>query len=338
LFKYCSTFDSTDRGNIGPVADALLDRLGATRTIFCPAFPETHRRVFGGYLFVGEVLLSESGMERHPLNPMTDANLLRMLQRQTPHRVGRIDFAVVRQGEAAIRAALASAVERHLIIDAVSDEDLRAIGLACEGLALITGGSGIALGLPERFARQGWLASRTGVDVLPHVDGAAAVLSGSCSQATLAQVAYMRSRHPTLELDTLALDHPATVVGESLSWAEAHLGNGPILISASAPPDRVAQTQARFGRDEAGARIENLLGEIACGLRERGVHRFVVAGGETSGAVVRDLGVSALRIGKQIDPGVPWTETTDSPPLALALKSGNFGAEDFFVRALETAP
>ena len=341
LFKYCSTFDSTERGNIGPVADALLDDLRETQTIFCPAFPENGRRVFDGYLFVGDVLLSESGMEKHPLTPMTDANLVRVLGRQTRHRVEKIDFDVVRQGEVAIRHALRGARERgvrHLIVDAVSEADLRAIGLASDELALVTGGSGIALGLPELFVRQGLLRASSEADALPHIDGPAVVLSGSCSRATLAQVAYMRERRPTFALDTAALDRVQAVVDAAVRWADAHLAEGPILISASAPPDDVAKTQARFGKEAAGERIEEVLGAIAGRLCARGVRRFVVAGGETSGAVVQGLGVRALRIGKQIDPGVPWTATLSPPALALALKSGNFGSEDFFLRAIELAP
>jgi uncharacterized protein YgbK (DUF1537 family) len=341
LFKYCSTFDSTDKGNIGPVAEAMLDRLGTDVTVFCPAFPENGRRVFNGYLFVGDVLLSESGMQHHPITPMTDANLVRVLARQTRKRVGRIDLDIVRSGEGAVRAAVASARAQgisHLVVDAASDEDLRTIGLGTDELALVTGGSGIALGLPELFARQGLFRPSSGADVLPHVDGPAAVISGSCSPATLIQVAYMQRRKPALQLDTRALDRPGSLVDAALRWAEAHLGEGPILISASSSPDDVRTTQARFGKETAGERIEHILGKVAEGLRALGVRRFVVAGGETSGAVVRELGVRALRIGRQIDPGVPWTETIDPPPMALALKSGNFGGEDFFLRAIELAP
>ena len=341
LFKYCSTFDSTDEGNIGPVADALLDRVGSDLTVFCPAFPENHRRVFNGYLFVGDVLLSESGMEKHPLTPMTDSNLVRVLSRQTSHRVGRIDLDVVRAGEDAFHTALASARKngvRHLIVDAISDADLRTIGLATQDLPLITGGSGIALGLGELFARQGLLQPHTDADKLPHIDGPAVVLSGSCSPATLIQVAYMQKRKPVLQLDTRALDRTDSLIDGALRWAEAHLAEAPLLISASSSPDDVRATQARYGKEAAGQRIEHVLGKVAQGLRARGVRRFVIAGGETSGAIVKELGVGALRIGKQIDPGVPWTATIDSPPLALALKSGNFGGEDFFLRALEVAP
>lgn len=341
LFKYCSTFDSTDEGNIGPVADALLDDLGSDLTIFCPAFPENGRRVFNGYLFVGDVLLSESGMEKHPLTPMTDANLVRVLARQTAHQVGRIDLAVVSAGEPAIRRSLEearAAKTRHLIVDAVSDDNLRAIGLATDALPLITGGSGIALGLPELFVRRGTLRRSADAARLSHVDGPAVVLSGSCSRATLQQVAFMKERKPTLQLDASELERPDALVDAALSWADGKLRDGPVLISASASAEEVARTQERFGRERAGELIEGVLGTLARRLRERGVRRFVVAGGETSGAVVRDLGIDALRIGEQIDPGVPWTQTLESPPLSLALKSGNFGGKDFFLRAFEVAP
>ena len=341
LFKYCSTFDSTDAGNIGPVADALLERLEAPLTVFCPAFPENQRRVFNGYLFVGDVLLSESGMEKHPLTPMTDSNLVRVLSRQTPHRVGKVDLEVVRSAENALQHALAAARRdgvRHLIVDAISDADLRAIGLATEELPLITGGSGIALGLPELFTRRNLLRPVADAGALPHIDGPAVVLSGSCSPATLIQVAYMQKRKPVLHLDTRALDREESLIDGAIRWAEAHMPEAPLLISASSSPDDVRATQARFGKEDAGRRIEHVLGKVAQALRARGVRRFVVAGGETSGAVVKELGVGALRIGKQIDPGIPWTATIDSQPLALALKSGNFGGEDFFLRAIEIAP
>lgn len=341
FFKYCSTFDSTDTGNIGPVADALLGELGEKLTIFCPAFPENGRRVFNGYLFVGDVLLNESGMQSHPLTPMTDANLVRVLTKQTPEKVGRIDFATVRAGEDAVHRALrdaASAGIRHLVVDAADDQDLRAIGLGSADLRLVTGGSGVALGLPELFRRQGLLRPDGDAARLPHVSGPAVVLAGSCSRATLAQIAWMRERCPALALDTAKLDRPDEIARTTIAWAETQLDNGPILISASAPPDEVAATQARFGAHDAGERIERLLARIGRALRDRGVRRFVVAGGETSGAVVQALGVRALRIGRQIDPGVPWTASLGDPPLALALKSGNFGSEDFFLRAIEVAP
>ncbi len=346
FFKYCSTFDSTDAGNIGPVAGALLERLGARFTVHCPAFPANGRRLFGGYLFVGDVLLSESGMRDHPLTPMHDANLVRVLARQTPQRVGRIDFAVVRDGPAtvatALRAAAATGV-RHLIVDAVADGDLRAIGaaaLAAGGFGsagtvpLICGGSGIALGVPQALRERGLLGAGADAARLPATPGRAAVLAGSCSRATRAQIARARADDlPVYDLSERSFDEPAARVAEALAWADGALGERPIVVVASDAPERVHDNQRRYGAAEAAQRVEGMLAAIARGLRERGVGRIVVAGGETSGAVVEGLGIDALRIGAEIDPGVPWTATFDDPPLALALKSGNFGGEDFFSRA-----
>jgi 3-dehydrotetronate 4-kinase len=336
LFKYCSTFDSTAQGNIGPVADALLDALGAEFTVFCPAFPENGRTIYRGYLFVGEVLLSESGMRDHPLTPMRDSNLGRVLARQTPYKVGLVPLGIVSRGATAVRAEFArlrKAGFRHAILDAVSDGDLLTLGEALSDLRLVTGGSGIALGLPENFRRAGLLEHAQQADSLPLVRGSAAVISGSCSTATLAQVAAMRAIRPIFEVDPLALAERQPVVARALDWAAPQLGDQPLLISASAAPERVRAVQERLGRERAGIIVETALAEIARGLVERGVRRLVVAGGETSGAIVQALGITGLRIGRQIDPGVPWTASLGVPTLALALKSGNFGREDFFTRA-----
>jgi 3-dehydrotetronate 4-kinase len=341
LFKYCSTFDSTDAGNIGPVADALLDRLGGDFTVFCPAFPENGRTIYKGYLFVGDVLLSESGMRDHPLTPMRDPSLVRVLQRQTRHKVGLVPYATVSKGAEAISAAFAELRSngfRHAVIDAVGDGDLLALGAAIAELKLITGGSGIALGLPENFRRAGLLAKTESAAALPVVRGLAAVISGSCSPATLAQVAAMRSQRPVFDIDPLALAGGADVVGAALDFAAREIATGPVLISASAPPEQVRDVQETLGRERAGALIETALAEIARRLVERGVRRLVVAGGETSGAVVKALGIKGLRIGPQIDPGVPWTASLGEPPLLLALKSGNFGGVDFFLRSFSALP
>jgi uncharacterized protein YgbK (DUF1537 family) len=340
LFKYCSTFDSTDEGNIGPVAEALLAALGADFTIFCPAFPEAGRTIYRGYLFVGDVLLSESGMRDHPLTPMRDPSLVRTLQRQSKGRVGLVPHERVAGGAAAIRAAfteLRQAGFRHAIVDAIGDRDLAEIGAAAAELPLVTGGSGIALGLPENFRRRGLLGAAGAADLLPAVAGAAAVLSGSCSPATRAQVAHMRERAASFTIDPLAVAAGRPIVAEALQWAAPLLGDGPVLIAATAPPEDVAAVQQRLGRERAGALVEESLAAIARGLVAHGVRRLVVAGGETAGAVVQALGVRGLRIGRQIDPGVPWTVALPArpgePELALALKSGNFGAPDFFLRA-----
>jgi 3-dehydrotetronate 4-kinase len=336
LFKYCSTFDSTDDGNIGPVAEALLDALGSDFTLYCPAFPEAGRTIFKGYLFVGDVLLSESGMKDHPLTPMRDPSLVRVLQRQSRGKVGLVQHATVAQGPEALAAAFGRLRQdgfRHTIVDAIADRDLEAIGAAAKDFALITGGSGIALGLPENFRRAGLIGDGGGADILPKIGGKAAVLSGSCSPATLAQLAHMREHAPVFTIDPLAAAAGRNLADDALAWAGDKLGDRPILFAATAPPDQVAVVQQKLGREHAGALVEGVMAGIARGLVERGVRRLVVAGGETAGAVVQALGVTALRIGRQIDPGVPWTVSLGDPPLALALKSGNFGAPDFFLRA-----
>lgn len=337
FFKYCSTFDSTDEGNIGPVADALMDDLGARITIANPAFPVNGRTVFFGHLFVGNRLLNESGMQNHPLNPMTDADLVRVLARQTSRPVGLVDYRVVHQGPDAVRArldALAEAGTRHAIVDAVNEADLMTIGTACADLDLITGGSGVAMGLPENFRRQGLLADVGDAGALPAIGGPGAVLSGSCSRATLAQIAVFQRDHDSFQVDPLALADGQDVAAQALDWASGRLANEPVLIYASAAPDAVGAVQQKLGRAQAGELVERAMAAIGKGLIDKGVRRLVVAGGETSGAVVGALGVTALRIGPVIDPGVPATVTLDQPQIALALKSGNFGAEDFFAKAL----
>jgi uncharacterized protein YgbK (DUF1537 family) len=338
FFKYCSTFDSTDEGNIGPVADALLKRLGGGFAIACPAFPANARSIYQGHLFVGSRLLSESGMENHPLTPMRDADLVRVLSRQTAGGVGLVPFAVVEQGATAIRREMTRLVEsgrRYAIVDAVSDAHLHAIGEAVAGHALVTGGSGVAMGLPENFRRAGLLAPRSDAAALPAAQGLSAVIAGSCSRATLAQVGLARDHVPVLELDALGTPDAAALAGQALGWVEGKLDAArPVVIAASAPPEKVAALQAKLGREKAGALVEDALAAVAEGLVARGVKRLVVAGGETSGAVVQRLGVRSLRIGAEIDPGVPWTYA-EPANLHLALKSGNFGARDFFLKAFQ---
>ena len=339
FFKYCSTFDSTDQGNIGPVADALIAALGCGFALACPAFPTNARTVYQGHLFVGGSLLNESGMEHHPLTPMTDANLVRVLSRQTEGTVGLVAFATVDRGANAIRDAMTQLKERgrrYAVVDAITDAHLAAIGEAAASHALITGGSGVAIGLPENFRRAGLLSRTIDPGALAPIEGACAVVAGSCSRATLAQLGYARSHLPTFELDALATPDAAALSEAALAWASGKIGEKPVVIAASAPPDKVAALQSRLGRDQAGALIEDAIANIAEGLLARGVRKFVMAGGETSGAVVRRLGVRSMRIGTEIDPGVPWTFAeagNDGPGLMLALKSGNFGAPDFFLKA-----
>jgi uncharacterized protein YgbK (DUF1537 family) len=342
LFKYCSTFDSTDQGNIGPVSEALLEALGADLTIACPALPENGRTIYQGHLFVGDKLLSDTHMRHHPLTPMTDSNLVAVLQRQSRLPVGLVAHATVDQGPDAIRARFAELRRegvRQAIADALSERHLIDLGTAAADLRLITGGSGIAMGLPANFRCAGRLDRSRPADQLPPITGHAAVLSGSCSAATLGQVERHRAAgRPTLVLDPVGLADGADDIARALAFAERHLGEAPVLISSSAPPDEVKTVQERLGRERAGAVVEEAMAAIAKGLVARGVRRLVVAGGETSGAVVDALGVKALKIGPPIDPGVPWTASLGAPELLLALKSGNFGAPDFFIKAFDRLP
>lgn len=334
FFKYCSTFDSTDAGNIGPVGDALLDALKVRQAIYCPAFPVNGRTIFFGHLFVGDVLLSDSHMRHHPLTPMTDASLVRVLARQTPHKVGLVALKQVQSGSAVLRESLdklAADGVRHVVVDAVADTDLGIIGEAIGDDTLVTGGSGVALGLPAAYRRRGLMAHRSGADALPKTEGASAVLAGSCSAATLGQIKAFKGAH--LALDADAICRGEDVAGKALAWAREKLGKAPILLSASDTPDSVKALQAKYGIEQSSQAIEKTMATLARGLVEAGVGRLVVAGGETSGAVVSALDVTALRIGPEIDPGVPWTASVGARPLLLALKSGNFGAPDFFTKA-----
>jgi uncharacterized protein YgbK (DUF1537 family) len=337
FFKYCSTFDSTAEGNIGPVADALLDALGADFTIACPVYPTNGRTLYQGHLFVGDRLLSESSMATHPLTPMTDPDLVRVLGTQTPRSVGLVPYAVVRKGAAAI-AARVGELRRggitYAVVDALEDDDLRAIGAAAAALPLVTGGSGVALGLPDNFRRRGLLPERIVAADVPAVDGPAVVLAGSSSAATQEQVRRMAARFPAIKVDVL--DAERNGGAERLAAAAtARLADGPVLVYASASADEVAAVQARVGVERASHVIESVLGEVARALVASGARRVVVAGGETSGAVMNALRVRALAVGDEIAPGVPWMTSLGDPPLALALKSGNFGGPDFFLEALE---
>ncbi len=341
-FKYCSTFDSTPQGNIGPVAEALMAELGSNFTIACPAFPANGRTIFKGYLFVGDVLLSDSGMRHHPLTPMTDANLVRVLQPQIKGKVGLADFAVVQKGEAALRERFSELQAEGCniaVVDALSNDDLMQIGAACADMPLVTAGSGVALGLPQNFRRAGLLADDLLADALPPTGGLRAVIAGSCSVATQGQVAAMRAQHPAFCVDPIALARGDDVVGAALAWAAPHLKESMILVYATATPESVKSVQGQLGVEMAGALVEEALSAIAKGLVAMGVGQLIVAGGETSGAVVKALRVAGLHIGPEIDPGVPWTTTLSidpaARPLALALKSGNFGTPDFFLKAWE---
>ncbi|MEX6507616.1 3-oxo-tetronate kinase [Jiella sp. M17.18] len=334
LFKYCSTFDSTPKGNIGPVAAALIDRLGADAAIVCPVFPATGRTLYMGHLFVGDRLLSESGMEHHPLNPMTDADIRRWLQRQTPLPVGHVGYGAVRGGAGEIAArfrAEAEAGKRLIVVDAVTDADLLAIGEAAADHRLVTGGSGIALGLPENFRRRGLLRD-AGSDYTP-VKGPAIALCGSCSRASNEQVAAYLKSHPGFVVSAEAVLSGETTVRSALDFLGAHAEAEPIFYS-TAEPAAVKAVQERFGRERVASAIEGFFSELCAGAVAAGVRRIAVGGGETSGAVVTALKLAALQVGPEIAPGVPALAADDPVPLRLALKSGNFGDAQFFEKAL----
>lgn len=328
FFKYCSTFDSTDAGNIGPVIDALLDLLGEDRTLACPAFPTNGRTVYKGHLFVGDQLLSDSPMKDHPLTPMRDANLVRVLQRQTGRAVRLIDITSVRGG--ALGEALARA-PGIAIVDALEDADLIAIGRAAAGMRLITGGSGVAMGLPANWG----IAPVATIARRDAPSGKAAILAGSCSAATRRQIGMALDAGFTgLQLDPVEIAEGRQTVSDALAFANASASTP--VIYASAAPDAVAQSQSVLGRDRAGAVVEQFLAELAPLLVERGFGRLIIAGGETSGAVVEGLGLDSLDIGPEIDPGVPWMYSRSAGgPVAIALKSGNFGADTMFLKAWE---
>ncbi len=323
FFKYCSTFDSTVRGNIGPVADALAAALDTDKTIVCPAFPGAGRTVFQGHLFVNDKLLSESGMQSHPLTPMTDPDIRRWLAAQSSRPVEHIAAATVFAGAEAIRAALDDAPAGHLVVDAIRDADLVAIGQAARDLPLITGGSGIALGLPGNF---GCIAGDVPWDGQA---GKVVALSGSCSNATRQQVAHHSARHPTREVTADAVISGELTSSDLAGWLMKQ--EGVPLAYSSADPDVVANVQNRFGREVASAALETFFAETARCVVDMGATRMITAGGETSGAVVERLGLLQLTIGPEIDPGVPALRA--NPNLVLALKSGNFGAPDFFEKA-----
>lgn len=341
MFKYCSTFDSTERGNIGPVAAALMKALNGGHTVFCPTFPQTGRTMCWGHLFVNGRLLHESGMERHPLNPMTDANILRVLQRQSTESVKLLSYDAVCQGTDAIRQRLTDLVRqgaRFIVCDALGENHLRDLAKAFVGLELITGGSGIASWLPQAYRESGLLSGRAATVEVPKNAGHTAVLSGSCSITTQRQLDYFQRRYPVFPLNTKAILSEDDVVKAALDWARQQVVKGPFAICSSASPSEVEAFQVEFGPEKAARAVEQTLSAVARGLVELGVGRLIVAGGETAGAVMQALHITALRIGPQIDPGVPWVESLDGPPLALALKSGNFGADDFFHKAIGTLP
>jgi 3-dehydrotetronate 4-kinase len=333
-FKYCSTFDSTPTGNIGPVTEALMDALSTDFTIATPAFPDNKRTVFKGYLFAGDGLLNESGMQNHPLTPMTDANLVRVMQAQTKRKVGLIDYSVVARGASAVAERIAQLKASGVgvaIVDAISNEDLMRLGPALKDMPLVTAGSGVAIGLPQNFG----ITPSEKSSALPQANGLKALVSGSCSMATNAQVAaFIAAGLPAMAVDPLRIASGADVVAEALAWAKPLLAKSAVLVYSTAEPAAIKAVQNQLGVEAAGALVERTLAAIAKGLVALGVRQLVVAGGETSGACVQALSITQMQIGSQIAPGVPWCYAqSEGTPIHITLKSGNFGAEDFFTQA-----
>ena len=331
VFKYCSTFDSTREGNIGPVAEALASALDMKGVVVCPAFPGAGRTLYMGHLFVHDRLLNESGMQNHPLTPMTDPDIRRWLRYQTQSSVGHVALDTVRKGPSEVNAALAATNDRLVIVDATSDEDLLTIGSAIADCALVTGGSGIALGLPDNFIRRGLATGNSGT--LIGADGPEAILAGSCSGATRRQIEVHKQSHPTLAIDVDKVMSGETTSDHVVEFITGNHGQAPLAYS-SGTPEEVRAMQDKYGREEVAARLDAFFADIARKLVRSGVTRLVVAGGETSGAVASALDLGALTIGQEIDPGVPVLLSQGDKPVALALKSGNFGSADFFIKAL----
>lgn len=340
LFKICSTFDSTDKGNIGPVMDALRADCGDAIVLVTPAFPETGRTVYQGNLFVGLVPLNESPLKDHPLNPMHDSNLVRVLARQSKTSVGLVNLATLAKGADAVRARLAELVGQGIgaaVVDAVFDRDLETIGAVALDHRLSVGASGIGLGLARAMVAAGKVRPGAANAAAGAVIGGPAVcLAGSCSQATLGQIAKAEQSMPVLHLDPDRVVAGREEARRAVAWAMERINSGPVLIASSATPDQVAALQSRHGRDAAGHAIEQAMADIAESLVRSGVHRLVVAGGETSGAVVDRLGIPGFLVGEEIAAGVPVLRAVgaEKGDMLLALKSGNFGGPEFFADAL----
>lgn len=336
FWKYCSTFDSTAQGNIGPIAEALMNDLGTLQTIYCPAFPENDRSVYMGNIFVGQDLLSESSMKDHPLTPMHDSNLVRLLSRQVTGPVGLADHSTVSKGNGALLEKLGEfsiAGVKHVVVDAINNEDLKVISETCRDMPLITGGSAVAMALPNLYLNDDDISFEEGTIQSPPLSKGSIVLSGSCSAMSLLQVADYSKHASAYCLDPLQLMNDGTKAVRT--WLSEQSAEAPKLIYSTMEPDKVREAQSTLGVENAGALIEETLAQLALDACRQGVSRFVVAGGETSGAVTQALGVKAVTIGKEIAPGVPWAfSKSNGKDIALALKSGNFGAPNFFSEAL----
>ena len=345
FFKYCSTFDSTPEGNIGPVADALLEHLNSEQTIVCPAFPRTGRTIYHSHLFVNGVLLNESGMQRHPINPMTDANLMRWLDRQTLNKIGSVEYEDVVAGARAIKARineLRSDNVAFAVVDCCEDGHLRAIAEAVCEMPLVTGGSGIGRFLPDAWREKGSLTSGIRKPKLPQASGRSLIIAGSCSQATRRQVENMMPDCECFPINVGQLmEDRGAEYARFERWLARHSDDAgvPVMVSSSADEVEVSALQERYSQSAVSEAIESFHADVAMDMTcQHNVRRLIVAGGETSGAVVKKLGITKLEIGPEICAGVPWTKADTDVPVALALKSGNFGDDDFFRTALEMLP
>ena len=336
-FKYCSTFDSTDEGNIGPVLDELSGRLHTTFSIACPAYPALARTVYAGHLFVGNQLLSDSSMRHHPLTPMTDANLVRVLGRQTRSRVGLVDLAIVEAGPRAVArrfAELAGAGDAVAIVDALFDRHLDAVAEASAGLRLISGGAALGGALARVNDRRREPGEN---EATLSIRAPVAMLSGSCSAATLSQIEQVAGLIPAREIDPMKIAENPDELTRLIDWACDQIAGGSVLLYSSGEPGKVQAVQERLGHSTAASLVEKTFGSLAVALAGRGVRTFVVAGGETSGAVLQALRIRMLTFGDELDPGVPWTRSLEPDGFVFALKSGNFGSRNFFAKALELA-
>ena len=337
FFKYCSTFDSTSEGNIGPVSEALMNELKVDQTIYCPAFPENGRSIYMGNLFVGQKLLSESSMKDHPLTPMNDSNLMRLLSAQVSRRVGLADRIVVNSGVNSLKEKLISLKENdvpHVIVDAVADTDLDTIASACQDMDFITGGSALAMPLAEFYKASGKISANDNSFMNKKLNTGSIILSGSCSEMTIIQVKnFIQRGAAAFQLDPIDLAENG--VKKVLDWLSSQDFTKNTIIYATSDPDTVKKVQAELGVDMAGKIVEQGLSECAIAARELGIKNFIIAGGETSGAITKALNIRQLDIGIEIAPGVPWTFSGKrNNQIALSLKSGNFGSEEFFTEAL----
>jgi uncharacterized protein YgbK (DUF1537 family) len=337
FFKYCATFDSTRRGNIGPCADLLMSRTGAGFTAFCPAFPEVARTVYQGHLFGGDKLISQTPKRFDPLTPMREPDLVKVLQAQTAHRVGLLPHPVLHAGAAAAGRyveSLRAAGLRYAIADAVDEDDLRRLAEATVEWKLMTGGSSVAVYYPPLWRARGWIRPEPEAASLPVPRGLSAVLAGSCADRTFEQLEHFGGRNPVLMLELARAADGHDLAAEALAWAAEKIPAGPVAIATSARPDTVAALQKRIGRRRAAALGESVLARIAAGLHRSGVRRFVIAGGETSGAVVEALGAPVLEVDRFVSPGLSRAVIPGPDPVSLYLKSGKLGPIDMFETAL----